>query len=93
MALFGNRGYNNSVNKIICIIFISALSFTGCSKKEEAKKVAFSKGECLEKPLDAYTYQVAFLENNHIYAYRLGPMGKKVYKLDKIQEFQKIDCP
>ncbi|MCP4911917.1 MAG: hypothetical protein GY909_02270 [Oligoflexia bacterium] len=64
-----------------------------CQKQDQAPKMAFVKGDCLERPLGAYTYQVAFLENNSIYAYRLGPMGKKVYKLDKVKEFQKIQCP
>lgn len=56
----------------------------------------FKKGQCIEQPWGAYTYQVAESNNETYFLYKVGYMGKEIVKLPfevAHKEYQPINCP
>ena len=57
------------------------------------KEAPFKVGECIERPLGAYTFKVTLIENKTIYAIKFGLENKTPIKLSLDEEFVKVDCP
>ena len=70
------------------VVLFTLLTFISCTKK------GFEKGQCIEEPLGAYTYQIADVQEDHLLVYTLGVMGKKIIKVDpKKKKFVQVNCP
>ena len=59
----------------------------------------WSRGDCIDKALSPYIYQIAQIEGSTVYLYKMGVMGKKVIQksLEELkggkEPFVKVPCP
>ncbi len=98
------------MKRIGSLIFIlSALVLVGCNKEDSSGVKAasgkfsgageWSQGDCIDRALSPYIYQIAEIEGSSVYLYKMGEMGKKIVKktfeeLKKGKEpFIKVPCP
>jgi len=92
---------------IYTLCLLGALfSLPSCKKEEKAKeeplKVAsngWSPGDCIDKALSPYVYQIADIDGGTLFLYPMGKMGKDIVKksLEELKRgsepFKKVPCP
>lgn len=81
------------MNNFFALVFLSTL--VACSSGATGGAV-FKKGQCIEQPWGAYTYQVADATSDTYFLYKVGYMGKEIVKLPfdvAHKEYQQINCP
>jgi hypothetical protein len=81
----------------------SCFNKKGGNKAQSASKapssVEWVQGDCIDKALSPYIYQIAQIEGSTVYLYKMGVMGKKVIQknLSELKEgkdpFSKVPCP
>lgn len=85
------------------------LSLIACNKQEDSgtqaatgpasNSLGWSKGDCIDRPLSPYVYQIADFEEGSVFLYKMGEMGKKITKksISELKEgkepFKKVPCP
>lgn len=71
-------------------------------KSDKGAKEALAKwspGDCIDKALSPYIYQIAQIEGSTVYLYRMGVMGKEIIKksIEELKEgkepYVKVPCP
>ena len=89
MIDIGNK-YENLIflKNMRFLFYIPFLFFISC-----VKEAPFKVGECIERPLGAYTFKVTLIEDNTIYAIKFGLENKTPIKLSLDEEFVKVNCP
>ena len=71
----------------------------GGNSKNIASSTEWSQGDCIDKALSPYIYQIAQIEGSTVYLYKMGVMGKKVIQksMAELKEgkdpFSKVPCP
>jgi hypothetical protein len=98
------------MKRIGSLIFILlALVLVGCNKEDGGGVKAasgkssgagdWSQGDCIDRALSPYIYQIAEIEGKSVYLYKMGEMGKKIIKktFEELKEgkepFTKVPCP
>lgn len=72
---------------------------TAQTAKDQRDDSQWNKGDCIDKALSPYIYQIAEIEGTTVYLYKMGVMGKKVIQksLSELKEgkepFSKVPCP
>lgn len=90
---------------ILCL-FSALVSLPSCNKEKKPKKEAikaasngWSPGDCIDKALSPYIYQIADIDGGTFFLYPMGNMGKDIVKksLDDLrggaEPFKKVPCP
>lgn len=78
----------------IFVLFSMVFSLVSCSSGS-ATGARYAKGDCIELPWGAYTFQVAEVSEDTYFLYKVGYMGKEILPMsftDIHKDYIKTPC-